>query len=690
MAIKTSSALNTINKLVTRPTDPANYTAVETSHAGPASLYGSDVWSDGVEIYYSNSSNGNYILDKSSHQWRGKHWGGLFTFDGRYIWTDGSNIYYSYGTKQFKLNKSTETWQTMAWSGLTDLDGPNIWTDGENIYHSDYTYHSVSGGGSYYTYDTYYLEKNTFSWKRKNWDADSQTIRQGSLIWSYAGIIYHTYDSVTVFLDGNSWQPVDWFDNGYLPAQGSSIIELGGKAHSCGSMNSVFDGTKWVYSYNYWKDKAAGNLWTDGTDFYISSGTEQYKLGVNRSFSWYIDSEPRYFQYDENQTWLDWLDSKYNTRKDFFRNENYELFFNSVIYASTHNFISTRRTLNGITEYWPVNATDKISGSTNSGYPRKTIIAGTYQARDALDLFMLPDSQPSISFKSNNSVFSYMRFSAGVLKYGYSTTVYNNGKWTRDEYKTIIIEKNTGVSSEFFYWFETNYCLVGQVVKASLEEKQMVETGLTTEQALRFLTKGEELNKNIIISGREDSPLQITNEDGIIFSGVLPENKKLQIDTAYRKMYSDIQVEIYHIPRLKTPTVYKLNGYILTNATKDAKGCEILVDGHSLGEATFSGLALNWDGDVQNKTKFLDNYYKITDRVLSYAEVLNYFALTNTEEESADALPNSDGAVFITNLLCSGVAGQGCNGSTLPESGTYLFKNDTSHIEYVYLPNAQK
>ena len=67
-----------------------------------------------------------------------KTWNGLNNFGGDGIWTDGTNIYYSNSTTHYVLDKSTPTWTTKTWNGLNNFYGYRIWSDGENIYYSLY------------------------------------------------------------------------------------------------------------------------------------------------------------------------------------------------------------------------------------------------------------------------------------------------------------------------------------------------------------------------------------------------------------------------------------------------------------------------------------------------------------------------------------------------------------------------
>ena len=69
--------------------------------------------------------------------WNTKTWNGYTSIYGTYIWTDGENIYYSRDTSQYVLNKETSTWTTKTWNGYTSFSANDIWTDGENIYRSN-------------------------------------------------------------------------------------------------------------------------------------------------------------------------------------------------------------------------------------------------------------------------------------------------------------------------------------------------------------------------------------------------------------------------------------------------------------------------------------------------------------------------------------------------------------------------
>ena len=150
--------------------------------SGLTSFLGSLVWTDGENIYYSNGSY-QYRLDKSTSTWQRKTWSGLTVLYGHYVWTDGANIYYSFVSLQYQLDKSTSTWQTKTWNGLNPDDGYNIWTDGANIYYSSNN-------------DQYRLDKTTSTWLSQDWqEIANVTSFNGVFIWKdNGGTVYFSHD----------------------------------------------------------------------------------------------------------------------------------------------------------------------------------------------------------------------------------------------------------------------------------------------------------------------------------------------------------------------------------------------------------------------------------------------------------------------------------------------------------------
>lgn len=179
---------------------------------GYTSIIGAGVWTDGTNIYYSNNAN-QYVLDKSTSTWSAKTWTGLTSFQGGYIWTDGTDIYYSNGTQQWVLDKSTSTWSAKTWTGLTNYTGNNVWTDGENIYYSQNN-------------TQYVLDKSTSTWSTKAWSG--VTGITGSKIWKDGTKIHFSNTSTQAVLDRtlNTWNDENWFGD-ITSIDGSNIWSIG-------------------------------------------------------------------------------------------------------------------------------------------------------------------------------------------------------------------------------------------------------------------------------------------------------------------------------------------------------------------------------------------------------------------------------------------------------------------------------
>lgn len=73
-----------------------------------------------------------YVL-RPNDLWESMNWKGLSNFYGSNIWTDGDNIYYSDNSNQYVLDKSTRTWTPKTWNGISSFSGKLIWKDGDNI-----------------------------------------------------------------------------------------------------------------------------------------------------------------------------------------------------------------------------------------------------------------------------------------------------------------------------------------------------------------------------------------------------------------------------------------------------------------------------------------------------------------------------------------------------------------------------
>ena len=238
---------------------------------GLTSFYGSGIWTDGENIYYSNGTT-QYVLNKSTSTWSAKTWSGLTSFYGYNIWTDGTNIYCSntesaYGTVgNYVLDKSTSTWSAKSWSVLTSFDGYAIWTDGEDIYYSN--------GGM-----NYVLNKSTSTWSVKLWDG---LTFYGNNIWTDGENIYYSMGSFQYVLDKSTstWSTKTWsgltdFEGYYIWTDGENIY------YSYGSDQYVLNKSTSTWSTKSWTGLTSfqgNNIWTDGENIYYSQTSTQYVL----------------------------------------------------------------------------------------------------------------------------------------------------------------------------------------------------------------------------------------------------------------------------------------------------------------------------------------------------------------------------------------------------------------------------
>lgn len=113
--------------------------ATDEYHALRANMYGSDIWTDGSNIYYNMVSSSDFswvsfVLNKGTHTWTNKSWNGHDgSFDGDEIWYDGHNIYQNNSGVKYVLNPSTSTWTPKTWDVDSALWGYNIWSNGAYI-----------------------------------------------------------------------------------------------------------------------------------------------------------------------------------------------------------------------------------------------------------------------------------------------------------------------------------------------------------------------------------------------------------------------------------------------------------------------------------------------------------------------------------------------------------------------------
>lgn len=105
------------------------------------------VWTDGEKYYATGlpsiTSSSSTTYELVGDEWVSKTWNGLNPRYGTCIWTDGHNVYYSHESDQYILDKSTSTWIPITWTGLTNFDGSYtilfdgivyFYNNGSNVY----------------------------------------------------------------------------------------------------------------------------------------------------------------------------------------------------------------------------------------------------------------------------------------------------------------------------------------------------------------------------------------------------------------------------------------------------------------------------------------------------------------------------------------------------------------------------
>lgn len=219
--------------------DTTTDTWVAKTWTGFKNVYAKYVWTDGTDIYCSLNSTTQYVLDRSTSTWVAKTWGGTNIGSGEYAWSDGENTYYSYNDKQLVLNKQTSTWENKTWNGLTSLDGSYVWTDGTDIYYS-------------YDNDQYVLDKSTSTWTQMTWNGLNSF--RGKYIWFDSGNIYYSYatNSQHYQLDKstNTWIPKTW--DGMRNPNGANIWHYKNKTyHSYNRTNMELRNARKITSTPY-------------------------------------------------------------------------------------------------------------------------------------------------------------------------------------------------------------------------------------------------------------------------------------------------------------------------------------------------------------------------------------------------------------------------------------------------------
>lgn len=182
---------------------------------------------------------------------------------GRYVWYEGDNVYYSEGAaKQYVLDKETFKWRTKEWNADFAPNGQYIWTDGTNTY---YSY------GSY----QYVLNKETSTWEPKTWNG--LTSFSATVIWTDGANIYYSSGSSQYVLnkETSTWEVKTWsgmpsFNGEYVWTDGTNIY-YSYTYYTSTNDQYILDKETSTWMIKQWagNPKISGvNIWTDGINVY--------------------------------------------------------------------------------------------------------------------------------------------------------------------------------------------------------------------------------------------------------------------------------------------------------------------------------------------------------------------------------------------------------------------------------------
>ena len=257
----------------------SNWTA--KTWTGLTNFSGTAIWTDGKDIYCSDSIGGaykTYKLNKETSEWTYVRADGVA---GNKIWTNGRDIYYSNGSTHKKFNQQTKTWGTTSFGGLTSFNGGNVWSDGANIYHTaSGTSHKLTAGPSG---DWQYWSSVTISAPHYKDGSRVYNYWSGANIWGAGNEVYAygcSFIASTMSFSGNHLTGLDEPSGIRVWSDGTNIY------YSSGSNQLVFDPTTETWTAKTWTGLTSFEgdyVWTDGTNIYYSNGTTHYVLDKKSS-----------------------------------------------------------------------------------------------------------------------------------------------------------------------------------------------------------------------------------------------------------------------------------------------------------------------------------------------------------------------------------------------------------------------
>ena len=190
--------------------------------------------------------------------------------DGQNFWSDGQNIYYSAGLTHYILN-SDYTLSPVTFTGLTDFMGYDVWSYHNNVY--------CSNGFGHYLFNS-----STLTWTSFTFINNVNFKGLDVFYYSVYDKCYAFYSNDLVEIDLNVpiltssvyYGFTDNITGAYLFTIDSLVCySIGGSDYSFDVLTKTFSLRTWsglpnnsVYN--------GSRVWTDGTNYYWSSGTSHY------------------------------------------------------------------------------------------------------------------------------------------------------------------------------------------------------------------------------------------------------------------------------------------------------------------------------------------------------------------------------------------------------------------------------
>lgn len=196
------------------------YYTIPVTWNGLTEFNGNNIWSDGINYYYSYSLNYyyyHYKYNKSTNIWEPKSFN-FNNFGTERIWHVGNKTYYSsigyysgggYQATHKIFNSETEEWENMTWNGTDKIDAICIW------HSKNHTYYSNRDDNLYCV-----LNEETNTWEPKEWyydGVDKRTIRYGMDFWTDGETTYYSSGTYQYMLDEkkSTWRVKNWGMNFY-------------------------------------------------------------------------------------------------------------------------------------------------------------------------------------------------------------------------------------------------------------------------------------------------------------------------------------------------------------------------------------------------------------------------------------------------------------------------------------------